>query len=51
MMKKTTLLQLPKRGAMKELAGSQRTIHDYAKVTPIKPLLASPGLINNLRKP
>jgi hypothetical protein len=43
--------QLPMRGALKDLDKSQRTINDYSKLSPIKPMAASPSILQGLIKP
>jgi hypothetical protein len=51
MKKTTTLQQLPDRNALKSLDKTQRTIADYAKLTPIRSLAPNPLVMQNLRKP
>lgn len=43
--------QLPKRGALVDLDKSQRTINDYGKVNPIKPMQPSPSILQAGLKP
>ena len=42
--------QFPSRGALLDLDKTQRTIADYGKLTPIKPMTVQPNVIENLRK-
>ena len=43
--------QLPFRGALKDLDKSQRTINDYGKLSPLKPMEPSPSILQGLTKP
>jgi hypothetical protein len=42
--------QLPSRTGLQSLDKSQRSILDYAKATPIRPLEPSPNILQSLRK-
>lgn len=42
--------QLPTRGALNDVVKSDRSIADYAKVTPITPNEPTPTVIQNLQK-
>jgi hypothetical protein len=42
--------QLPTRGALNDLGKSQKTIADYAKISPITPSEPTPTVIQNLSK-
>jgi hypothetical protein len=43
--------QLPLRGALTDLDKSQRTINDYGKLSPIKPMQPTPSILQGLIKP
>ena len=37
--------QFPQRGALLDIEKSQRTIEDYGKLTPMKPMQPTPGIL------
>lgn len=39
--------QFPQRGALLDLDKTQRTIEDYGKLTPIKPMTPTPGILQS----
>ena len=48
---RTQARQLPSRGALVDIDKTQRTINDYGKLTPIKPMQPTPSILQGLIKP